>query len=131
MNLTPNPKLAELLENPGRVDSVPAEGIPAMLAELERLRATLWVLLNPVQNEPIDAKELARRWNIPETWVRDNVRERTADPIPRVKIGHYVRFEWNSPQLHTWFDRRRSEGKKSLDKRNGIGVSITRMERKA
>lgn len=102
-----------------------------MLGELEKCRAVLWAKLNPVRNEPKDAKELAKRRNIPEAWVRDNVRERTADPIPHVKIGHYVRFEWDSPQLHAWFDRRRSTSAKSLDKPNGSGVSITRMERKA
>ena len=131
MNLTPYPKLRELLENPDKVGNLPAEEIAGLLGELERLKATLWVLLHPVQNEPIDAKELARRWNIPQSWVRDNVRERTADPIPHVKLGHYLKFEWDSPQLHAWFDRRRSAGQKRFDKRNGIGVSITRMERKA
>ena len=125
------PKLADLLSDPAKVSLLPAEAIPGMLGELEKCRAVLWAKLNPVRNEPIDARELAKRWNIPESWVRDNVRGRTADPIPHVRMGHYVRFEWDSPQLHAWFDRRRSGGKKSLDKRNGIGVTLTRMERKA
>ncbi len=131
MNLTPIPKLDELLAEPGKVNNLPAEAIPVLLGNLERLRATLWARLNPVRNELIDAGEIAKRWNIPESWVRDNVRERAADPIPHVKMGHYVRFEWDLPQLHAWFDRRRSTSKKSLVKHNGIGVSITRMERKA
>ncbi len=125
------PKLTDLLSDHAKAALVPSEAIPGLLGELERLRATLWARLNPVRNELIDAGEIAKRWNIPESWVRDNVRERAADPIPHVKMGHYVRFEWDLPQLHAWFDRRRSAGQKRFDKRNGIGVSITRMERKA
>jgi hypothetical protein len=58
--------------------------------------------------EIIDAKELAARWKVPETWIRDQVRSRTTDPIPCVRLGKYVRFEWGSPQLDRWWARRRS-----------------------
>lgn len=43
--------------------------------------------------EIIDAEELAKRWAVPETWVRENVRRRALDPIPHVRLGKYVRFE--------------------------------------
>ena len=102
-----------------------------LLGEMDKLRAALWCKVAPMRHELVDSKELAKRWNIPESWVRDNIRERTADRIPHVKLGSYVRFEWDSPQLHAWFDRRRSAGQKRFDKRNGLGVTITRMERKA
>jgi hypothetical protein len=31
--------------------------------------------------EFIDARELARRWAVPETWVRERVRTRSEDPL--------------------------------------------------
>jgi hypothetical protein len=58
--------------------------------------------------EIIDSKELASRWKLPETWVRDGVRRRTKDPIPHIRFGKYVRFVWGSPELVEWFDRHRS-----------------------
>ena len=35
--------------------------------------------------EFIDSGELALRWNLPESWVRDQVRRRTPDPLPHVR----------------------------------------------
>ena len=56
--------------------------------------------------EVIDFRELARRWKVPETWVREQVRVRTKDPIPHKKLGKYTRFEWASPALEEWWNRR-------------------------
>lgn len=56
--------------------------------------------------EFIDSKELARRWQLPETWIRDQVRTRATDPLPHVRFGKYVRFRWNSPELTQWALRR-------------------------
>ena len=61
--------------------------------------------------EVIDAVELAKRWSVPATWVRAQARTRAADPIPCVKLGKYTRFEWNSPLLVKWWDRRRKDSK--------------------
>ena len=59
--------------------------------------------------EIIDAKELARRWNVPVSWIREYTRsDRSDDPIPHVRLGRYVRFEWGSSQLDEWFARRRA-----------------------
>lgn len=58
--------------------------------------------------EIIDASELARRWQVPRSWIRNWTREGYAnDPIPHVKLGHYVRFEWGSPPLSKWWEKRR------------------------
>ncbi len=56
-------------------------------------------VLNGPSVEIIDSKELASRWRLPESWVRDRVRTRSDDPLPHVKVGRYVRFEWGSPEL--------------------------------
>lgn len=58
--------------------------------------------------EILDAKELASRWQVPVSWIREYTRpDRTDDPIPHVRLGKYVRFEWGSPALEQWFARRR------------------------
>jgi hypothetical protein len=61
---------------------------------------------SPRKYEFIDSKELASRWNLPESWVREQVRRRSSDPIPHVRFGKYVRFRWGSPELEDWAERR-------------------------
>jgi len=56
--------------------------------------------------EFIDSDELARRWNVPVSWIRDQVRKRAEDPLPHVSLGKYVRFLWGSPALELWIRRR-------------------------
>jgi len=56
--------------------------------------------------EFINSKELASRWNLPESWIREQVRSRSTDPIPHVRFGKYVRFRWGSPELEGWAERR-------------------------
>jgi hypothetical protein len=58
--------------------------------------------------EIVDSHELARRWRLPVTWIREQTRTRTCDPLPCIRFGRYVRFEWGSPKLMEWFERRRS-----------------------
>lgn len=56
------------------------------------------------QIELIDAPELAARWRVPTSWVRNHTRARTPreERIPCVRLGRYVRFEWGSPRLAEW-----------------------------
>jgi hypothetical protein len=63
-------------------------------------------MLSPRPYEFIDTAELALRWGIPESWVREHVRGRSPDPIPHVRFGKYVRFRWGSPELENWAERR-------------------------
>ena len=60
-------------------------------------------------SEVIDAVELAARWRVPASWVRNRTRARTPanERIPCIRLGRYVRFEWGSPQLTEWFEKRR------------------------
>jgi hypothetical protein len=60
--------------------------------------------------ELIDSRELARRLNVPETWVRSRSRARTPvdQRIPCVRFGRYVRYEWGSPRLVEWLARQRA-----------------------
>jgi hypothetical protein len=61
--------------------------------------------------EIIDADELAKRLNLPATWVRAQTRSRAADPLPCLRFGRYVRFEWEGPALTGWLERRLSGAK--------------------
>ncbi len=61
--------------------------------------------------EIIDSAELACRWNVPETWIREYTRSRTKEPIPHLRLGHYVRFQWDSPELNQWLERHKNNGK--------------------
>jgi hypothetical protein len=57
--------------------------------------------------ELLTAGELAARWKIPTSWVREWTRSRCSDPIPCLRLGRYVRFAL-SPELIAWWQRRRS-----------------------
>lgn len=60
--------------------------------------------------EFIDSTELARRLAVPTSWIRDQVRARSQDPLPHVNLGKYVRFLWGSPALEDWIARRIVKG---------------------
>jgi len=58
--------------------------------------------------EIIDARELARRWSLPESWIREQTRSRASDPLPCIRFGRYVRFDFASPELKLWLERHRN-----------------------
>jgi hypothetical protein len=64
--------------------------------------------------EIINSKELAKRWSVPESWIRTNASARVSRDkvIPHIKLGKYVRFEWGSDELEKWFARHRVGGGK-------------------
>jgi len=38
----------------------------------------------------LDAKQAAKRWSVPESWIRDMARR---GDLPSVHLGHYIRFK--------------------------------------
>jgi hypothetical protein len=68
-------------------------------ANISTSTTSQWEILYP--------KELADRWKLPETWIRERTRSRESDPIPHIGFGRYVRFEFGSPELNEWLDRHR------------------------
>jgi hypothetical protein len=58
--------------------------------------------------ETVKPEELARRLNVPTTWVYDQVRSRAKDPMPHLRLGKYVRFQPDSPEFQAWMERHRS-----------------------
>jgi len=55
--------------------------------------------------EVIDSAELAKRWSLPESWIREQTRSRASDPSPCLRFGKYVRFAWGSSGLTEWLAR--------------------------
>jgi len=57
--------------------------------------------------ELIDSVELAKRWRVPESWIRNHTRARTPreERIPCLRLGRYVRFRWGSTELENWLEK--------------------------
>ena len=58
-----------------------------------------------ISYEVIDSRELATRWSLPESWIREQTRCRANDPLPCLRFGKYVRFAWGSRELTQWLAR--------------------------
>jgi hypothetical protein len=56
--------------------------------------------------EHLDAKGLSGRWKLPASWIRYHTTQGD-DPIPHIKFGKYVRYQWGHPALAEWLERRR------------------------
>src|ERR1700678_2964507 len=41
-------------------------------------------------------EEVAARLKVPESWVYEKTRARCRNPIPCLRLGRYVRFDWNA-----------------------------------
>jgi excisionase family DNA binding protein len=51
----------------------------------------------------LDAKEVARRLNVPETWVRAETR---AGRMPHLELGRYRRYDWDA--VIAWLETQRA-----------------------
>jgi hypothetical protein len=60
--------------------------------------------------EILDTDGLARKLNVPPSWIRQHVQGRTPVElrIPCLHFGRYVRFRWNSPELNAWIEARKA-----------------------
>lgn len=97
MTLGAIPKLADLLADSRKAAFLPADMIPAMLGELERLKATLWVRLTAPQADAqaengdrlLDVREAKAKLGVTEDWLY-----RHANQLPfTVRVGKkQVRF---------------------------------------
>jgi len=60
----------------------------------------------PNGTELIDSVELAVRWRVPESWIRNRTRARIpkSERIPCIRLGRYVRFEWGSVRLAEYLE---------------------------
>jgi hypothetical protein len=60
------------------------------------------------QFELLTAEEIAERLRVPASWIREQTRSRSLenDPLPHLRLGRYIRFQWGSPELEAWLQRR-------------------------
>lgn len=62
-----------------------------------------------VSAEPtvLTPQQVAERLQVPTSWVYENTRRRAgvrySDPLPHLKIGHYLRFRWSD--VEEWIER--------------------------
>ena len=96
MNVVPT--LAELITDPAKAANFPPEAVPALLGDLERLKATLWARLTVPQNGQgqaqgngdrlLTAKEAAAKLGMSEDYLYRN-----GSKLPFVvRIGRQVRY---------------------------------------
>lgn len=59
--------------------------------------------------ELVDARELAARWKLPESWIRAQSRDRVPHDqrIPSIRFGRYRRYEFGSARLDAWLAKHR------------------------
>lgn len=43
-------------------------------------------------NELLTVEDVAKLFKVPRSWVYERSRERTADRLPHIKLGKYLRF---------------------------------------
>jgi excisionase family DNA binding protein len=111
----------DLLADPSRSKELTLESIGELFAELAARIAALktleGVLLSIMLNqrggadhgqaasELLTAPEVAQRWHVPESWVREQAR---LGVLPFVRLGHYVRFR--PDELERFASERRKQG---------------------
>jgi excisionase family DNA binding protein len=55
----------------------------------------------------LSVNDLAEKLNLPVSWVYSRTRETGPGTIPRVRLGKYVRFEWD--KVKDWIERQNAE----------------------
>jgi len=48
-------------------------------------------------------EELAARLKVRKTWVYKQTRSRSRNPLPRLRIGRYLRFDWT--KVSEWLNQ--------------------------
>jgi excisionase family DNA binding protein len=51
-------------------------------------------LLSP--EDILTPEEVAERLKVPPSWVYEKTRGRCRNPIPCLRLGRYIRFDWNA-----------------------------------
>ena len=63
--------------------------------------------------EILTPAQVAERLQVKPSWVYEQTRERTevrnSDPLPHMKMGRYLRFDWED--VVVWLERRKSDFK--------------------
>jgi excisionase family DNA binding protein len=62
-------------------------------------------------NDLLTPDEVATRLKVRKSWVFEKTRRRSQDPLPCLRIGRYIRFNW--PDVEQWLARHQSNGLES------------------
>jgi excisionase family DNA binding protein len=118
--------MIDLHELRALVASTPIDELPAMIGELEQLKAAAWARLTipapvavapTVDAEMLTAEQLATRYSTPKSLFYELARR---GDLPHVRLGHYVRFrradveQWiaaNSKSAPLGTTKKRNNGK--------------------
>ncbi len=61
-------------------------------------------------DEILTPSQVAERLQVAPSWVYEQTRERAAarnaDPLPHIKLGRYLRFDWKD--VLAWLERRKT-----------------------
>ncbi|MGD0075362.1 MAG: helix-turn-helix domain-containing protein [Candidatus Binataceae bacterium] len=94
--LTAVPDLEQLARDPALAASLPPEVRNALIAKLIGLLGMLAITptiagnhVQPANENLLTAEQVAARWEVPESWVREQAR---TGKLPCLKLGHYRRF---------------------------------------
>ncbi|MGO9602615.1 MAG: helix-turn-helix domain-containing protein [Candidatus Binataceae bacterium] len=101
----PSISVDELLADPSRAKDLIVESVPELLTQVASRVASLHTLEGALlalivsqrianggakhDSSLLSAGELAKRFGVPETWVREQAR---FGNLPYIRLGHYVRF---------------------------------------
>lgn len=101
----PSVTLDELIADPTRADSLTLDALARLLTEIASRGAALTTLQGKLLSLMIgrrdgnrdsaladgllDAPEIAKRFGVPESWVREQARHGN---LPCLRLGHYMRF---------------------------------------
>jgi hypothetical protein len=71
--------------------------------------------IQPGRLEPtqlLTPEQLAERLQVKPSWIYEQTRTRSGvrnpDPLPHIKMGLYLRFDW--PDVVAWLDRQKKNG---------------------
>ena len=62
---------------------------------------------HPRQIEIVTPREVAQRLQVPEPWVYEKTRTRCKNPLPCVRIGRFIRFDWFA--VLDWWEKQSSK----------------------
>jgi predicted DNA-binding transcriptional regulator AlpA len=76
---------------------------------------------NQVTVEILTPDQLADRLHVKRTWVYEQTRKRVdarnGDSFPYIKMGRYLRFDWND--VVAWLERQKRGGAANAGRRGG------------
>ena len=50
--------------------------------------------------------QLAERLQVSERWIYEKSRRRNLDPLPVIRLGRYLRFDWGD--ISSWIEQRKT-----------------------